>query len=125
MHLVNYDLDTIELGQTTGFLEIKEAHLQQFGRVHGGVIATILDINMGFAAYTTVTRDQHVVTGELKVSYLRPGKPSRLKVVGTVLKSGKKVVFCEGEVWQIEKDQAVHLIAKASSTMMVIPLDQG
>lgn len=72
MKHIHFSLDVIEEGRTEGWMDIEEIHKQQKGLVHGGVIATIADIVAGFAAYTKVPADHHVVTGELKVSYLNP-----------------------------------------------------
>lgn len=119
MKHIGFELNVIEEGITEGFLILDELHLQQKGLVHGGVIATVADITMGFAAYTVVPEDQHVVTGELKVSYLNPGKGNRLRAKGWVLKQGRKINFCEAEVWCYEAEEAV-LIAKASASMVTI-----
>jgi len=119
MKHVGFDLNVIEEGRTEGWLNIDEIHKQQKGLVHGGVIATLADIVAGFAAYTKVPEDHHVVTGELKVSYLNPGIGQKLHAIGYVLKSGRKMNFCEAEVW-CENENKKTLIAKASTSMITI-----
>ncbi|UII27267.1 PaaI family thioesterase [Fulvivirga maritima] len=119
MKHIHFSLSEIEEGSTEGWLELEEMHLQQKGVVHGGVIATLADSTMGFAAYTLLADDQHVVTGELKVSYLNPGVGDKLWAKGWVLKQGKKVNFCEAEVYAYNAEQR-KLIAKASATMITI-----
>ncbi|WP_040496332.1 PaaI family thioesterase [Fulvivirga imtechensis] len=119
MKHINFSLDVIEEGVTEGWLDIKEIHKQQKGLVHGGVIATLADITAGFAAYTLVPEDQHVVTGEIKVSYLNPGIGEKLYARGWVLKQGRKMNFCEAEVWCVSGAQRT-LIAKATTTMVTI-----
>ena len=119
MHHIGFDLTVIEKGRTEGFLPVSQIHHQQKGLVHGGVIATLADITAGFAAYTMVPEDHHVVTGEIKISYLNPGVGNRLKSVGWVLKPGRKLQFCEAEVYDIRENGEV-LIAKASATMVVL-----
>lgn len=119
MKHINFTLDVIKEGVTEGWLNIEDIHKQQRGFVHGGVIATLADITAGFAAYTLVPEDHHVVTGELKVSYLNPGVGEKLYVKGWVLKQGRKMNFCEAEVWSL-KNQEKTLIAKASTTMVTI-----
>jgi uncharacterized protein (TIGR00369 family) len=119
MKHIGFSLNVIEKGRTEGVMDVKQMHHQQTGLVHGGVIATLADITAGFAAYTMVPEDHHVVTGEIKVSYLNPGKGNRLKSVGWVLKSGRKLQFCEAEVYDVRDDGEV-LIAKASASMVVL-----
>ncbi|MDX1628926.1 MAG: PaaI family thioesterase [Fulvivirga sp.] len=124
MKHINFSLDVIEKGRTEGWLDIAEIHKQQKGLVHGGVIATLADITAGFAAYTMVPEDHHVVTGEIKVSYFKPGMGEKLHAIGYVVKTGKKINFCEAEVWSVADDKKM-LIAKASTSMVTIfPEDQ-
>lgn len=119
MKLVGFELKVIEEGRTEGWLDLKQQHQQQTGLVHGGVTATLADIVAGFAAYTVVPEDHHVVTGEIKVSYFNPGKGDKLQAIGWVLKQGRKLNFCEAEVWCHSGDQKT-LIAKATTTMATI-----
>ena len=119
MKLVGFELNVIEEGRTEGWLDLKQQHQQQTGLVHGGVTATLADIVAGFAAYTVVPEDHHVVTGEIKVSYFNPGKGDRLQAIGWVLKQGRKLNFCEAEVWCHQGDDKT-LIAKATTTMATI-----
>ena len=120
MKHIGFELDTIDPGLTEGRLKVLDMHKQQKGLIHGGVIATVADIVAGFAAYTLVPEDYNVVTGELKVSYLRPGTCDEIFAKGWVLKSGAKLNFCEAEVWQICDNEKM-LIAKVSTTMITIP----
>ena len=119
MKLVGFDLNVIEEGRTEGTLELSVQHQQQTGLVHGGVTATLADIVAGFAAYTVVPEDQHVVTGEIKISYFAPGRGQKLHAKGWVVKQGKKMNFCESEVWDINGDKRI-LIAKATTTMVTL-----
>ncbi|WP_017731805.1 PaaI family thioesterase [Nafulsella turpanensis] len=124
MHLIGFDLSVIEEGRTEGWLEIEQQHKQQKGFVHGGLVATLADITAGFAAYTLVPEDQHVVTAEIKVSYFRPAVGVKLHVVGSVLKQGRKINFCEAEVWDVSYDskgqEVRHLAAKATTSMATV-----
>ena len=120
MKLVGFDLNVIEAGRTEGWLDLELQHQQQTGLVHGGVTATVADIVAGFAAYTLVPEDQHVVTGEIKISYFAPGRGDKLHAIGYVVKQGRKVNFCEAEVWCYNGEQKT-LIAKATTTMVTIP----
>ena len=119
MKLVGFELSVIEEGVTEGWLVLKKEHQQQTGLVHGGVTATLADIVAGFAAYTLVPEDQHVVTAEIKISYFNPGKGERLYAKGWVIKQGKKLNFCEAEVWCYQGENKT-LIAKATTTMATV-----
>lgn len=116
---IGLELTEILPGNTQCRLKIEEIHKQQHGFLHGGVIATMADVVAGCAAYTLVPEDHHVVTGEIKISYLNPGTGSNLMAVGWVLKQGRKINFCESEVWNVDEEDK-QLIAKASATMVTL-----
>jgi uncharacterized protein (TIGR00369 family) len=61
-----------------------------------------------------------VVTGEIKVSFFKPGRGSRLFAIGWVVNQGRKINFCEAEVYS-ENNGKKELIAKATTSMVVIP----
>jgi uncharacterized protein (TIGR00369 family) len=115
MHLVGADLTVITPGRVEAELMMGQQHLQQRGFAHGGLTATMADLVAGFAAVTLVPDDHGVVTSDLKISYLHPGIGTKLKAIGWVLKAGRRLHFCEAEVWCDDV-----LIAKASATMVVI-----
>ncbi|GAB2537957.1 PaaI family thioesterase [Rufibacter soli] len=121
MHLLGFELETVEIGLVEGQLALEEKHKQNKGFAHGGVIATLADIVMGFAVVTLLPANQHVVTADLKISYLRPGVGQALLAKGWVLKQGKKLNFCEAEIFSIDGLGQKNLIAKASATMAVLP----
>lgn len=119
MKLIGFNLDIIEAGKVEGSLILEQKHQQQRGFAHGGLIATLADITAGFAASTLVPEGHNVVTGELKISYLNPGVGQELRAKGWVLKQGRKINFCESEVWSIDGDKEL-MIAKASASMITI-----
>jgi uncharacterized protein (TIGR00369 family) len=120
MNYIGFEITNIAEGVITGQLILREEHRQHKGFVHGGLTATIADIVSGFAAATLVPKDHHVVTVEMKVSYLNPGVGDKLIARGWVLKQGQKLNFCEAEVYCIKDTEEPVLIAKASATMATI-----
>ena len=115
MHLIGADLTRIAPGRVEAELALGQQHQQQRGFAHGGLVATMADLVAGFAAITLVPEGVGVVTSDLKVSYLNPGVGQRIRAIGWVLKAGRRLHFCEAEVWCDEV-----LIAKASATMAVL-----
>jgi uncharacterized protein (TIGR00369 family) len=115
MHLVGADLTVITPGRVEAELALGQQHQQQRGFAHGGLVATMADLVAGFAAVTLVPDDHGMVTVELKISYLHPGVGEKLKAIGWVLKPGRRLHFCEAEVWCDGL-----MIAKATATMAVI-----
>ncbi len=96
-------------------------HLQQHGFVHAGVIMTIADHTCGGAAASTVPEDKDVITVENKTSFLRPAQGPELTCRAQVLRTGKNLIFVEAEV-SSQRNGDFILVAKASSTLAIIPL---
>jgi uncharacterized protein (TIGR00369 family) len=122
MYHIGMVITRMEPGEIEGHLPFREILKQQSGFLHGGAIATICDIVSGLAAYSLVNADEFVVTSDLKISYLNPGTGSGFKARGWVLKPGSRMHFCEAEV--VEEGSGL-LIAKASSTMVTLPVQQS
>ena len=55
-----------------------EGHLNPAGAVHGGAIATLVDVAMGKAVASTISDAELPVTIEMKVNFLEPGRPGLL-----------------------------------------------
>jgi len=115
MHLIGADLTVITSGCVEAELALQQQHQQQRGFAHGGLVATLADLVAGFSAVTLIPDNYGLVTADLRVSYLHPGVGQRLRAIGWVLKAGRRLHFCEAEVWCDEL-----LIAKASATMAVV-----
>ncbi len=119
MHHIGFDLTEIEVGRVVGEMELDQIHMQQFGFVHGGVIATLMDITMGFSAYSLMPIDCGVVTANLSVDYMNPGIGDRIKAIGEVEKVGGKIVFCNAKVYTYSNGVETQ-IASARSLMAVV-----
>ncbi|MDQ3290104.1 MAG: PaaI family thioesterase [Bacteroidota bacterium] len=120
MALVGFEITKIAEGEVEGELLLTPKHQQHKGFVHGGVTATLADITAGLAAISLVPADHHVVTADLKISYLNPGVGEKLFARGWVLKQGRKLNFCEAEIFCHSSGKPAVLIAKASATMATI-----
>jgi uncharacterized protein (TIGR00369 family) len=94
---------------------------QQHGLIHGGALMTLADHTCGGAAASTVPEDREVITVENKVSFLRPASGPVLICRGEVLRAGRNLIFAEAQV-MVEGEEGLLVVAKASSTLAVIPL---
>lgn len=119
MQLLGLQLTEIEPGYVVGEMEIQPLMRQAIGYLHGGVSATLCDIVAGVAAFNLVRADQHVVTGEIKISYFNPGIGNRVKAIGRVIKQGRMISFCEADVYVYNGEQEIH-VARASTSMVII-----
>ena len=101
-------------GTSVVAVDAVDEHLNPNGAVHGGLLATMIDVAMGTAVATT--GGQSPVTVSLAVTYLEPGRPGRLEARARVLKRGKRLMVVEAEVVQ-EGD----VVADALGTFSVAP----
>lgn len=84
---------------------------------------TLADHTCGGAAASTVPEDRDVITVENKISFLRPAADPALICHAEVLRAGKTLIFVEAEVI-VERKEGRVIVAKASSTLSVIPLNR-
>ena len=105
-------------------LPFSSAWTQQNQFVHAGIITSIVDSACGFAAYTLMPADSGVLTVEYKVNFLSPAKGERFVGIGRVIKPGRTLTVCAGEVIAYEKDRE-QLIATMQATMMALSGKSG
>jgi len=84
------------------------------GSLHGGVIATALDISMGHLIKHTVGRPG--ITLEMKTQYLRPATSGCLRCEGRFLRRGRTINYLESRM--TGEDQK--LLAVATSTWQLL-----
>lgn len=77
-----------------------ENHMNRQDVIHGGVIATILDAALGYAASRHLAEDASVmvVTVSFTVNYIAATQSTEIIATGRVTGGGYKTVFTEGEV---------------------------
>ena len=88
------------------------------GVVQGGFVAGWIDAAMAHAVMGLLGRDVAPMSLEMKVSYFAPARPGLVIAEGWIERPGKTNCFVEG----VLKDGAGALLAKASSTLRLMPL---
>lgn len=82
-------------------------HLNPGGVVHGGAIATLVDVAMGRAVASLIADDERPVTIEMKVNFLEPGRPGLLVATAEVRRRGRLFTVVQAGVVQAEDDETV------------------
>jgi uncharacterized protein (TIGR00369 family) len=100
-------------------LTVTDAHRQQHGYVHAGVVTTLADHTAGGAARAAIPPGKDVLTLELKINFLLPGRGGRLEALGRTLRAGRRIVVSEVEVFEVAAGTR-ELIAKLVSTLTVL-----
>src|SRR2546428_12930842 len=65
--------------------------------IHGGAIATLIDVAGNFAVIAAIDRD--IPTIDLRVDYLRPVRKGALRAVGRTVKVGRRLGIADVEVF--------------------------
>jgi uncharacterized protein (TIGR00369 family) len=113
-------LDQLEAGVCRSHIILEAMHQQQDGYVHAGVQATLADHSAGTAAVTLIDKGQRVLTAEFKINLLRAAKGQQLICHSTVLKAGRVLIIAESEIYTLQADNSLVLVAKATVTLAVI-----
>lgn len=90
------------------------------GFVHGGIISLLADAAMGIAFGRTVADKRSFATVEMKTSYIRPVKESRLHATAELVQRGLRIGFVACRI----VDSRDRLIATASCTCTVNSLGE-
>jgi uncharacterized protein (TIGR00369 family) len=102
LQLVRYEDGLVEI-----VMPFREEFLREDGSdwLHGGIIASLIDIAGDYAIYSRTAGD--VPTVDLRVDYLRPAKRGRLTAIGRIVKVGRRVGVADVEV----KDEQGQVVA--------------
>ena len=108
--VLGVEVASVDDGRARLVLQASEAHLNEAGTVHGGVLASLVDMAMGEAVRTMTGEGEVPATSQLTVTYLRPGKPGELSVTASVSKQGESLTVCVADVEQ-DGRALVHALA--------------
>jgi len=130
--LIGFDIevwqsDFVQLGMT-----IDSRHRNRSGTLHGGVLATLLDVAGGFSG-CHCTREGHVrkaVTLSLSTNYTGQCKEGRVRVIGRRIGGGRKVSFSAAEVLDAQDNllataQGTYRYRSGSELPEGVPLEQA
>ena len=119
MTTINAKMTTVIAGEVRIEMPFDSAWTQQNGFIHAGIITSIVDSACGYAAYTLMPAKSGVLTVEYKVNFLNPAKGENFVGIGRVIKPGRTLTVCGGEVVALEGGEE-KLIATMQATMMRI-----
>ncbi|KDB06743.1 phenylacetic acid degradation-related protein [Burkholderia sp. lig30] len=98
-------------GSSEIVLPLDERHMNTWSIAHGGVTMTLADVALAMAARSLTDEGVGVVTVEMKVNFMQPGR-GELRAYGRVMHRSTTMAYCEGEV----RDSDGNFVAKALGT---------
>jgi uncharacterized protein (TIGR00369 family) len=108
-------LESAADGQARLQIDLEEAHLNAWEVAHGGVVMTMLDVAMAFAARSRLPEGMAVATIEMKTSFLRPAE-GRLHAEGRLVHKTTTLAFCDASL----HDATGELCATATGTFKIL-----
>lgn len=94
-------------GRAEVVMEVGEDHLNPAGTVHGGAIATLVDVAMGRAMASLIEGDARPVTIEMKLNHLEPGRTGELVATARVQRRGRLFTVVRADVVQAEDGETL------------------
>jgi len=119
MSLFGATLGRVEPGMVEIEMPYREELTQQHGFLHAGVITTVLDSACGYAALSVMPPGTGVLSIEYKVNLLAPGRGDRFVARGRVVRAGRTIIVCSGDVLATQDGQET-MVATMLATMMVV-----
>lgn len=124
MHTFGATLDEVSPGAVTISMPYRADLTQQHGFLHAGVVSTVLDSALGYAAFSLMAPDAAVLTAEFKVNLIAPAQGERIVARGRVLKPGRTLTVCTGDVHAISGGRE-RLVATMQATLMAVAGREG
>ena len=112
---IGISIDDFSEGKVICSVALRDHHLNNGGRVHGGVLTSLADTAAGAAVRTVRPEGKLTATTDLSISFLRPPVGNQLVAVAEVLHAGKRLFRVEIEIFCLEK-----LVAKTNATFMLV-----
>lgn len=111
----------LENGELLAIFKPREEHQSYPGRLHGGIISTILDETIGRAIMVSHAHKYWGVTVEISVRFRKPVPlDQELRVIGRITRDSKRVFEGTGEILLPDGSIA----AEAKGKYMKLPLEQ-
>ncbi len=121
--LLSIRLDTIDKGMARASMPVAIEAFNSTGNLHGGAIATLIDVACGSAAATAgrfIPGLNHLVTADLHIRYLGRPHGDRIEAQANVVRAGRQMIVVDCGV----TDRDGRLIASADFAGMVVEVRQ-
>jgi acyl-CoA thioesterase len=112
--LLGIEVELVEPGHAVLTMKMRDDLKRNGGIAHGGAVAALIDSAMAFAIIPMLAENEHSVTVDLTIHYLRPVSEGLARASARVVRAGKRVVTVSAELF----DGNEKLAATAISTYL-------
>ncbi|MDB4877242.1 MAG: hypothetical protein JWM41_3688 [Gemmatimonadetes bacterium] len=119
MATIGARLTRVAAGEVDIEVAMRPDLVQQHGFLHAGVLASAADSACGYAALSLMPTGAAVLSIEFKINLLAPASGERVVAAGRVLRAGKTITVCRGDVTAYA-GSSERLVATMVATMMTV-----
>lgn len=119
MSTLGASITRVAAGEVDIELRVRDALTQQHGFLHAGALASVADSACGYAALSLMPAGAAVLSIEFKINMLAPAAGDRVLARGRVIRAGKTITVCWGEVAAFDGDNE-RTVATMVATMMTV-----
>ena len=112
---IGISIDEFSKGRVCCSVNLLDHHMNNGGRVHGGVLTSLADTAAGAAVRTLRPEGMLTATTDLSISFIRPPINNELTAIAEVIHAGKSLYRVEIGIFCSDK-----LVAKTNATFMLI-----
>jgi len=112
--LLGIEVESVEPGHAVLSMKMRDDLMRNGGIAHGGAVAALIDSAMAFAIVPMLGENEHSVTVDLTIHYLRPVNEGLARASARVVRAGKRVITVSAELF----DGNEKLAATAISTYL-------
>ncbi|ARE41926.1 Phenylacetic acid degradation protein PaaD, thioesterase [Rhodovulum sp. P5] len=121
MSTMGAEIVSLEPGKMVVAAPFRKEFSQQFGVAHAGLTFALGDTAAGYAAMSLMPPGHDVMTAEMKIHLMVPGKGQRIVARGEVLKPGRRLFVVRADVFSEDGQDTAH-IATLLGTMVPVQL---
>ena len=119
MRTIDARLVKVAPGEVDIDMPVRDDLKQQHGYVAAAIVTAIVDTACGYAAMSLMPAGATVLTVEYKVNFISPARGERLLAHGRVVKPGRTLTVCAGEVYAVS-GAAPKAVATMLGTMVAL-----
>jgi uncharacterized protein (TIGR00369 family) len=109
--LLGIELESQEPGVAVLSMKLRDDHMRNGRIAHGGAVATLIDSAMAFAIIPLLGENEHSLTVDLTIHYLRPVSEGPARAIARVVRAGKRVITVSAELFDANEKLAATAIS--------------
>jgi len=109
--LLGLEVDSLEPGHAVLSMKMRDDLMRNGGIAHGGAVATLIDSAMAFAIIQLLGDNEHTVTVDITIHYLRPLSEGSARASARVVRAGRRVVTVSAELFDADGKLAATAIS--------------